>query len=136
MSRSINVVVLAVLQFLNSILLIHMGRFGIDSSDIVQGTPSTPLPLEERLLIIILSIIMIVFGLVGLWLAYQLFRMKRRAWLITLVMQSIQFLYFLTGILVTLVATGKMPLILIVYFFPLVIICYLLRPNIKRAFGY
>lgn len=77
------------------------------------------------------GIIVLISGLIGLLLAYGLFKLKGWAWIVTLIFQILGILSSIIN-LINGISPGVTVIQLVIAG---VIVYYLLRPEVKRAFG-
>lgn len=154
MSRPLGVTILAGLQFFFSgfgllmslaLLLFKPFRDGIleASMQVVRSNPDlSQSPVTPELLDSALqagAVGGIVVSLIGLLLGYGLLKLKKWAWICTLILQIIQILGALQGIFAALGAGGATGVPLSQQIFQLIlsliIVYYLFRPEVKQAFG-
>lgn len=132
LSRPTGVTILAVLQTITSILSVIAGLTALFAREAIsqQLNSATNVPPELVAgLPVWLGWVFLLSGALGLVLAWGLFTLKGWAWLLTLIFQGLNILSNLTSF-------GSNPggaVIGIVI--AAVIIYYLLRPEVKRAFG-
>jgi uncharacterized membrane protein (DUF2068 family) len=133
MNRPIGVTILAVLQLIFSglTLLIGLGVFAFKDLIVEKLAQNPSLP-QEPGLIASFGGVLIVYGLIGLLLGYGLFTLKGWAWITTLVFQALGVLSNLFSLVSRQGSPGGAVLSIVI---SAVIIYYLLRPEVKRAFG-
>ncbi|MBD2462208.1 hypothetical protein H6G89_14265 [Oscillatoria sp. FACHB-1407] len=142
MNRPTGVTILAVLQaILSSITLIIGVGVLVFKDQFLQMLVETPefqqsgetIPPEVLSGIATFTgIIVIISGLIGLLLAYGLFKLYGWAWIVTLVFQILGILSNLFGLFTAPANAGWTVIQLVISG---VIVYYLLRPQVKRAFG-
>jgi hypothetical protein len=137
MNRPIGVIILAVLQAIGSIflLLAALGALVLRET-FTESLATTPeaqdLPpglLEGAATFV--GILLLVLSIIGFVLAWGLVMLQAWAWLITLILQGLSIAANLFGVVSGTNPGGGILQIVISG----VIIYYLLRPNVKRAFG-
>lgn len=132
LSRPTGVTILAVLQLITSILSVIAGLTALLAREAISkqlSTGSTAPPELAAGLPLWLGWFLLLTGVLGLVLAWGLFTLKGWAWLLTLIFQGL-------NVLSNLSSFGSNPggaVLGIVI--AAVIIYYLLRPEVKRAFG-
>lgn len=132
MNRPVGVTILAVLQAVGSIILLFSGFSALSSrSSITQQLPQSGAPAQGEF-VTIFSILLLVVGLISLLLAYGLFKLKGWAWITTLVLQALNAINSVIVVVSSAQERGGAVLQLVI---SLVIVYYLLRPAVKRAFG-
>jgi lysylphosphatidylglycerol synthetase-like protein (DUF2156 family) len=133
MNRPIGVTILAVLQLINSILATLGGLYIIFfRTAIFQKSPELETIPQYPTLVAGFALVLVIVGLIGLFLAYGLFTLKGWAWLTALVLNGLSILSSLSAILSNQTRKGGD---IFALFIAGVIVYYLLRPEVKRAFG-
>ena len=133
MNRPMGVTIIAVLQLIISIFAIFGGlyifffRSGFFSRiSELEKVPNNPT------LVVGFAVFLLIVGLIGLLIAYGLFTLKNWAWLTALILNGLSILSSLSAILSNQTRKGGDILGLII---AVVIVYYLLRSEVKRAFG-
>lgn len=133
MNRPIGVTLIAVLQLIISIfatlggLYIFFFRSGIFTRvSELENVPKNPT------LILGFAVILLIVGLIGLLIAYGLFTLKNWAWLTALILNGLSILSSLSAIFSNQTRKGGDIFALIIAG---LIVYYLMRPEVKRAFG-
>jgi hypothetical protein len=141
MNRPVGVTIIAVLQLIGSIfsLLIGLGVLILkdaflktlaESPEFQQSAQDLP-PGVLGGVAIFTGVIILVASLIGFLLTYGLFTLKGWAWIVTLIFSALGILGNLSGII-----TGQnRGLAVFQMVISIVIVYYLLRPEVKRAFG-
>ncbi|MFB2938441.1 hypothetical protein ACE1B6_24605 [Aerosakkonemataceae cyanobacterium BLCC-F154] len=133
MNRPIGVTILAVLQLINSIFATLGGIYILFfRTAIFQRIPETENLPQSPTFIAGFAIILIIIGLIGFLLAYGLYTLKGWAWLIALTLNILSIFSSLSAIIFNPTKKGGDTFGLII---ASVIVYYLLRPEVKRAFG-
>lgn len=142
MNRPVGVTILAVLQAIVSVLALITALFvwlaRANFSEILAQSPELQESLEGippdvlQASMVVGVVFFILFGLIGLWVAWGLFNLKGWAWLTTLIFQGIGIVGNLANLASGIDSPGSIVLQLVISG---VVIYYLLRPNVKRAFG-
>ncbi len=133
LSRPTGVTILAVLQLITSILSVIAGITALVAREAISeqlGSGSTASPELAAGLPVGLGWFFLLIGAFGLVLAWGLFTLKGWAWLITLIFQGLNILSHLASL-----SSGKAGGAVLGIVIAGVIIYYLLRPDVKRAFG-
>jgi len=132
LSRPTGVTILAVLQLITSILSVIAGLTALFARDAISKqlstAPNAPPELAAGLPVWI-GWLFLLTGALGLVLAWGLFMLKGWAWLLTLIFQGLNILSNLASFGSN---SGGAVLGIVI---AAVIIYYLLRPEVKRAFG-
>jgi len=126
-----NVKVLVILQILYTILLLITG---IDSFFLHWFSPSLDGKFSPQIIQQTTHIffpIFLFFGLLNLLLVYYLQKLKGWAWMTTLILRGVAILGYLIG-LYQRTSTGGLNILLLVI--EVVMIYYLLMPNVRRTF--
>ncbi len=142
MNRPVGVTIIAVLQLLQSLLglLVGLGillfkdafvKAFIQNSQIQQSSQQVP-PEALQLGLNIGGGVAILGALIGLLLAYGLFALKGWAWIITLIFSI---LGILGNLMTAINGQGNRGIAVVQLVINAVIIYYLLRSEVKRAFG-
>lgn len=133
MNRPIGVTILAVLQLISGIFASLGGLYILFfRSAIFQRTSELENSAQSRTSIALFGGFLLIVGLIGLLLAYGLFTLKTWAWLTALVLNGLSILSSISAILFNQNRRGGDILGLII---AVVIVYYLLQPEVKRAFG-
>ena len=142
MSRPTGVTILAVLQAIVSALSLLIGigilifkdfflQALIESPEFQQSAQDVPPGVLEGIATFT-GIIVLISSLIGLFLAYGLFKLQSWAWIVTLVFQILGILSNLFNLVSGQGPPGWVVLQLVI---SSVIVYYLFRPEVKRAFG-
>lgn len=132
--RPTGVTILAVLQFIGGLLSLILGLgsllFGglMVASD-VAATTGTEIDMGPILLFA--GIVAIVSGVIGLIAGYGLFALKGWGWTLAIVFAVLNIIRSLLGMF----QGGSVPGAIVGIVISGLIIYYLFRPNVKRAFG-
>lgn len=131
MNRPTGVTILAILQFIGAIFTILGSLFALIGGGIVTTLGiggSSPEAAAAGGVIMFFSVFMLVLGIISIVLAIGLWQMKEWAWIATLVLQGITI-----AIQILQLVLGKAPNFLSLAF-AVVIVIYLMRPEVKQAF--
>lgn len=141
-NRPVGVTVLATMQAITSGIALLAGLgiliFSQDVASLVADNPELQQSSEQispellQGVAIASGIFFILFSLIGLWVAFGLFKLKGWAWLTTLIFQGFSIIGNLSNLANSIGSPGSSVLQLAIAG---VIVYYLLRPNVKRAFG-
>ena len=133
MNRPVGVTIVATLQLIGAVLILT-GSLGIlwFREAIAQQFSETPSAAQDGSFVIGFGIFLLLLGLMGLLLAYGLFMLQAWAWLATMVLEG-----FKTVSNLSTVATGVGDRGIAVFQLVIsaIVLYYLLRSEVKRAFG-
>ena len=133
MNRPIGVTMLAVLQLMSGFFATWVGLYILFFRSAISQTVSEGENVSQvNIFIIAFGGFLLVVGLIGLLLAYGLFKLKGWAWLTALILNGLKFLSSLSAILSNQNRTSG---VIIALFLTGGIIYCLLQPEVKRAFG-
>lgn len=142
MNRPIGVIIIAVLQLIGSIMSLLVG-LGIlifrdaflqmlsQSPEFQQSAQDLP-PGVLGGVATFTGVVMLIASLIGFLLAYGLFTLKGWAWIVTLIFSALGILSNLSSIITGQTNRGFAVIQLVI---SIVIVYYLWRPEVKRAFG-
>lgn len=140
MNRPVGVVIIAILQIVSSVFGIALGAIILIFGDrVIQWLAQTPefqdafqdIPTSFiSTIAVVVGILSIIFGLLGILIAWGLLMLKLWAWVLTIVFQSLGAASNLVAVL-----TGQLSFgIIIQLAISALIIYYLLRSDVRRAF--
>jgi lysylphosphatidylglycerol synthetase-like protein (DUF2156 family) len=146
-NRPIAITIISLLYILGGVALILFAIFGGSIVNAIAGQPSTALPatgsnstvsgriqsqLQSQLqgIVVVVQTVAIIAGLVNVVVGYGLWKGKKWAWWIALILGVIGLIYVLYSLLLQLSATGLISVII-----DLIIIYALLRKDSKAFFA-
>jgi hypothetical protein len=142
MNRPVGVTIIAVLQLLSSIIALLIGLGVLILKDAFVQTLSESPEFQQSAqdlppgvlggVATFTGVIILVASLIGFLLAYGLFTLKGWAWIVTLIFSALGILGNLSNIITGQANRGFAVIQLVI---SIVVIYYLLRPEVKRAFG-
>jgi uncharacterized protein YhhL (DUF1145 family) len=134
MNRPVGVTIIAVLQLIGAILVL-IGSLGIliFKDAIGQELAQAPALSQDSSFITGFGVFLLGLAIVGFFLAYGLYHLKGWAWLTTLILQSLGILSNLTTLFTDGPNQGIAVFQIVV---SSVVVYYLLRSEVKRAFGH
>lgn len=133
MNRPVGVTILAVLQLINGILATLGGLYIIFFRTAIfrRSSELETIP-QYPTLAAGFALVLVILGLIGLFLAWGLFTLKKWAWLTTLILNGFSILSSLSAIFSNQTRKGGD---IFGFVIAVVIVYYLLRPEVRRAFG-
>ncbi|MBW4658425.1 MAG: hypothetical protein KME15_07110 [Drouetiella hepatica Uher 2000/2452] len=133
MNRPVGVTIVATLQLVGAILIL-IGSLGILSfrDAIAQEVSPTPSVAQAGSFVVGFGIFLLLLGLIGLLLAYGLFMLQSWAWVATLVLEGFKTLSNLSTVATGIGSRGIAVFQLVI---SAIVLYYLLRSEVKRAFG-
>ncbi|HEY9630027.1 MAG TPA: hypothetical protein V6C84_22265 [Coleofasciculaceae cyanobacterium] len=133
MNRPVGVTIVATLQLMGAVLIL-MGSLGIlwfkdaIAQEFSDGSGATP----NSNFVMGFGVFLLVLGFLGLLLAYGLFMLQAWAWMATLVLEALKTLSNLSTVATGVGSRGIAVFQLVI---SAVLLYYLLRSEVKRAFG-
>ena len=133
MNRPVGVTIVATLQLMGAVLIL-MGSLGIlwFKDAIAQEFSSVPGATQDSNFVMGFGVFLLVLGFLGLLLAYGLFMLQAWAWMATLVLEGLKTLSNLSTVATGVGSRGIAVFQLVI---SAVLLYYLLRSEVKRAFG-
>jgi len=133
MNRPVGVTIVAALQLVGAVLIL-VGSLGTlwFKDAIVRELSEVPQASQDGAFVVGFGIFLLVLGLMGLLLAYGLFMLQAWAWVATLVLEGLKTLSNLSTMATGIGSRGIAVFQLVI---SAVILYYLLRSEVKRAFG-